>query len=137
MRTIAWLVAGFALLSLAGYLESMGDTGASSGERLALYLPSTLALLGASTCFFRALRSALGAVIGRGSPKPPKGAPAPTKPRAASRIFAARPEPEFDADAAFARYMEQREEDEPVPPIAPTEPVKAAPSQPAFGRRVL
>jgi hypothetical protein len=137
MKTFAWLIGGFALLGLAGFLESMGDEGAAAGERLALYLPATLAMLGSTTCFYRALRSALSAIVGGGSPKPEKGAPSPAKPRPASRIFAASPEPEFDADAAFARYMEQREDDEPIAPRAAADPMRSAPSQPAFGRRVL
>jgi hypothetical protein len=137
MKTFAWLIGGFALLGLAGFLEGMGDEGAAAGERLALYLPASLAMLGSTTCFYRALRSALSAIVGGRTPKPEKGAPSPTKPRPASRLFAPRPEPEFDADAAFARYMEQREEDEPETASDIAAPTSAPPAQPHFGRRML
>lgn len=134
MRTIAWLVAGLALLGLKGYLEGMAAAG---GESASLKLIPIVAMLAASTCFYRALRSALAMIVFRGSPKASGSKPTPAKPSLVARVFAAPPAEQFDADAAFERYMQQREanpSDEPVE-IA-TRPVKS-PAPPSFGRRVL
>lgn len=137
MKTIAWLVGGFALLGLAGYLENTGSAGTAAGGPLAINIPATLAVLGASTCFFRALRSALAAIVGAMIPKKAGGTPTAAKARPAPRFSAPQPAEQFDIDAAFAHYMEQREAN--LPDLAGETPAPKAvsPSQPAFGRRVL
>ncbi|WP_349514213.1 hypothetical protein [Erythrobacter sp. NFXS35] len=142
MKTIAWLIAGFALLGVSSLLESIGDTGASPGERLPLYVPALLALLGAPICFFRGIRSAISEIIGGNSDKPKAAKPAATVARPAQRladINTAEAEDTFDADAAFARYMEKRAAQPAAEPVAPraTMAERQPPAaRPVFGRRV-
>lgn len=142
MKTIVWLIAGFALLGVSGLLESMGDAGASPGERLPLYLPALLALIGAPFCFFRGIRSAISGIFGGDSDRPKATKPAATAAQPAHRIAQVDPaqaEDTFDADAAFARYMEKRAaqpEAEPAAPPATIAKRQPPAARPAFGRRV-
>ncbi|WP_296720161.1 hypothetical protein [Erythrobacter sp.] len=142
MKTIAWFVAGSAMLALSSLLESIGDAGGSPGERLPLYLPALAALIGAPFCFFRGIRSALSEIIGANSDKPKATKPAATEARPAQRladIDTADTGDAFDADAAFARYMEKRAAQpaaEPVTPPATTAERQPPITRPTFGRRV-
>ena len=133
MKAIAWVVAGMALLGLKGYLESTAGTSTGTGDAASLNLPAIVAMLAASTCFYRALRNALASIIFRGSAKKPHGEAAAAPRRGPSQAFAVPPEDQFDADAAFERYMQQREDglvDLPAPPPTPA-------PRASFGRRVL
>ncbi len=138
MTTIAWLVAGFALLGLSGLLESLGDTGASPGARLPLYLPALAALVGAPYCFFRSIRSAIAGIIGVKPDKARDAAPDAAPPRPARRIADSPETPAFDADAVFARYMEKRAAAPPDEadrtPAGPAQ-TNPRPRRPSFGRR--
>lgn len=142
MKTIAWFIAGSAMLALASLLESIGDTGGSPGERLPLYLPALAAMIGAPFCFFRAIRSAISEIIGGNTdkPKPAKAAATAARPaQPIAQIDTAEAHDAFDADAAFARYMEKRAAQpapEPVAPPAGMAQRQPSATRPAFGRRV-
>lgn len=135
MKTVPWLVGGFALLGLSGMIEAVGDAGATASDRIPIYLLALAVLLGAPYCFYKAIRSAFSG-MGRGKP----ASSAPERPRAAHRIVDP-PETddtgEFDPDAAFARYMEKRT-GQPVDP-QPAEPASpnSQPPRPSFGRTVV
>lgn len=141
--TIIWIVAGFALLGLSGLLESLGDTGITPGSRLTFHLPALAALGAANFCFYRGLRGALGSIwsgLWQGSARK-------TGARPAYRIADEENEAasDFDADAAFARYMERRAtglEAEPqqapaTPPRPALNPAARSPARPGFGRKTV
>ena len=151
MTPIVWLIAGFALVGLSGMLESLGDAGVTPVERLPYYLPAMLALMGAPYCFFRAIRSGFSEIFGKqqGTARP---ASRTAKVRPARRLAEAgedMPDSDFDADAAFARYMERRAAGQTAPgEPASGDPAPGAPAQngqtgqpdatrPTFGRRVV
>jgi hypothetical protein len=135
MKTIAWLVGGFALLGLSGMIEAVGDTGATAAERLPLYLAALAVLLGAPFCFYKAFRAAF-AGKGRDRPAPP----APRTARPAHRIVDP-PEPaeteDFDPDEAFARYMAKRSSEPASAQPAGDTPAPQTPPRPGFGRKVV
>ena len=110
MKVIAWLVGGFALLTLSGVVEAIGDTGATPGERLPLYFAALAMLLGAGACFVLGIRGALKTVFGKKKAAPTEADPAPTRP--ATRIDPVSAETDlqsdFDPDAALARYLAKR-----------------------------
>jgi hypothetical protein len=83
MKALYWLIGGFVLLGLSGMIEAVGDTGASAGARLPIYLAALGALLGASTCFYKALRSAFEMMVG-GVDRPATTATAVPGPRPAA-----------------------------------------------------
>ena len=135
MKTIPWLVGGFALLGLSGMIAAVGDAGATASDRIPIYLLALAVLLGAPYCFYVAIRSAFSG-MGRGKPAPS----APERPRAAHRIVDP-PETddtgEFDPDAALARYMEKRTgQPADTPPGEPASP-NSQPPRPSFGRKVV
>ena len=144
-NTIIWIVAGFALLGLSGLLESLGDTGASASDRLTLYLPALAALGAANFCFYRGLRSALGSIwtgLWNSGSAGSKRAARPAYRMAEDEGDTAS---DFDADAAFARYMERRAaglaaepQPEPVTPSGPApRPVARPAARPGFGRKTV
>lgn len=130
MKTVPWLVGGFALLGLSGMIEAVGDAGATASDRIPIYLLALAVLLGAPYCFDKAIRSAFSG-MGRGKPASSE----PERPRAAHRIVDP-PETddtgEFDPDAAFARYMEKRT-GQPAEPASPN----SQPPRLSFGRKVV
>ena len=106
MRYFRWLAAGIGLFGLSRLLESMGDLApiAESGvsvERAAWHVPALLVLLAAMACFVRA-----GVVIWRsvrGGGSAPPSTPSKLVPGAVNAEAG-----DFDADAALARYLEQK-----------------------------
>ncbi len=140
MKAGYWVIGGFALLGMGGMIEVMGDAGTTARLRLPLYLASLACLLGASMCFYMALRKAMEAGI--------DAVRKPRKDESISPIPAARiadgvdaePAPartDFDPDAVIARYLEQRgpQPDEVSPrPAAPASPT---PPRSGFGRKVV
>jgi hypothetical protein len=113
MRYIGWLVAGFVLYRVSGALEAMGDAApfaaaGISGERLQYHGAALAALIAGAACFVRGGYLAWRAIKDRGAPKP-------LKPKAPD----AEAEPEFDPDAAFAHYMENRGSRPDVPTSRP------------------
>lgn len=141
MRTSTWIILGVALTSAAYVLRGPETpTSADLAQTVPYYLPSALLIGAGNFCFFRAFRSALGDVWrglwgGKGKDA------AAAKPSAAKTFAVTEPVSDFDADEAFARYMERRKamEEEPgeaaeAPLPSPAAPVRAAGG---FGRRVI
>ena len=113
MRYIGWLIGGFALYKLSNVLEAMGDAAplaveGVSGERLQYHGAALVVLIGGFACFVRGGYLAWRAIKRGGTPKPPK-----------TKAAEVSPEPEFDPDAAFARYMENRGSQPEVPTPRP------------------
>lgn len=102
------IAVGFGLMRVSKSLELQGDLATASGDRLGGHLAALVVLLIAGGCFVRGgvllYRNAFG-------PKPQSDA------QQVASVFADS-EPEFDADAALARYTE-RKRAEPPAPIAP------------------
>jgi hypothetical protein len=122
MRYFGWLIAGFAFYKLSGVLEAMGDAApyaaeGVSGERLQYHLGALALLIAGGACFVRAGILIWKSVRGGGSPPDKSG-------KSASPVEA---EPEFDADAALARYLAKRDGGQAPGPTSPT----------GFGRRGL
>lgn len=123
MRYIGWLVAGFALYRLSDVIEGMGDAapfvadGGVAGERLGYHLTALVVLLAGGACVIRAGFLIWKSLKGGGASKPPEG-----------KLADVEAEPEFDADAALARYLESRGS----PPLEPV-----APRPGGFGRKGL
>ncbi len=140
MRTTTWIILGLALNGGAALLHGPDTpTAADLAETVPYYLPSVILLAAGQFCLFRAFRSALGDVwrgLWGGKRKP---APA-AKPSGVKTFVEAKPESDFDADQAFARYMERRaaaagDEDEPQAPLpTPIAPIRATGG---FGRKVI
>ncbi len=141
MRTTTWIVLGLAFNGGA-YLLHGPDTpsAADLAQTVPYYLPSAVLLAAGQFCFFRAFRSALGDIwrgLWGGKGKDAGAA----KPSGVKSFDVAAPVSDFDADEAFARYMERRKAMEEEPGEAqeahlpsPPAPVRAAGG---FGRRVV
>ncbi|MCL9998064.1 MAG: hypothetical protein NBV68_01660 [Erythrobacter sp.] len=137
MKAMFWVMGGWVLLTLARLIEAIGDRGATSSERLPIYFLGIGVLLGAAFCFIKAGRVVWDTFTGRnrgggsGGNGPEGGA------RPARRLTDALPadgSDSFDADAAFARYMERRGDSGPQAPRASDQSVP--PPQPrGFGRK--
>ena len=99
----------------------MAATGVS-GERLFYHGLALLVLLGALACFVRAGILSYRRIAALFAPRNAE----------LVRVFADEPETEFDADAAFARYMarrpEQATDQKPEPP-------RPLPPRGGFGRK--
>ena len=128
MRSVRWLIAGFALYKLSDLLEGFGDlapyaTDGVSGERLAFHGTALVVLLIGFACFVRALVLAWRTIRGGGK----------AEARAVAAVFDDGDEgsSEFDADAALARYLEKR-----AAPEAGAAPI-TGPRGSGFGRRGL
>jgi len=124
VRYLRWLAAGIGLFGLSRLLESMGDLApiAESGvsvERAAWHIPALLVLLAALACFVRAGVLIWRSLSGGGRAPPSKLVPGAVNAEA----------DDFDADAALARYLEQKD--------AEPRPTRPAPGPGGFGRRGL
>ncbi len=134
MKPIAWIVAGLALTGLAAALESQGNLGTNPVAALPISLPAMLILMGGQYCLWRGFRSGVVAMWSGAfnrSRKTPASAKTPSTYDAAD----IEPVGGFDADAVFARYMEQRKPDQASPAEQPNEPLVTKPTRPTFGRR--
>lgn len=139
MRTTTWIICGLALNSGAYLLHGPDAPNASDlAQTMPYYLPSVVLLAAGNFCFYRAFRSALGDVwIGLWGGKR-EGANAARG--VGKAMVVTEPTSDFDADEAFARYMERRKameegaEEAAAPPPSPAAPVRAAGG---FGRKVL
>lgn len=136
MKPIAWIAGGFALSGLAAALESLGDVGSNPAARLPLYIPALFILLGGQYCFWRGFRSGIVA-LWSGAFDRRRKSPNATTPKPAYRIDDSEQAGGFDADAAFTRYMMQREagQADPSPQPQPPAPLATSPTRPTFGRR--
>ncbi|MCL9998063.1 MAG: hypothetical protein NBV68_01655 [Erythrobacter sp.] len=139
MKTVIWIACGLGLNIAAVALHGGGASQAIMDTGLAGTLPKLLMVAAGNICIWRGLRSALADLWGVATGKTYR------KPQGGSR-FAEDAEPlsDFDADAAFERYMQHRkarEEAEPEPPAAssPSKPVpaRAPAAQGGFGRKVV
>jgi hypothetical protein len=139
MKTVTWIACGIGLNIAAAALHGGSAPQAIMTSGVAGTLPKLLLVAAGNICVWRGLRSAIrdlwGAAVGKSARKPE------------TRRFAEDPEPvsDFDADAAFARYMQQREtrEEQPEAVNAPRaaspqpSPRPRAQVQGGFGRRVV
>lgn len=140
MKTVIWIACGIGLNIAAAALHGGSAPQTIMTTGLAGTLPKLLLLATGNICIWRGLRSAVGDLWGVATGKTYR------KSGEASR-FAEDDAPlsDFDADEAFARYMEQRkgraEEPEPdsaPPPPAPRPSPRAPlPQQRGFGRKAV
>jgi hypothetical protein len=142
MKTVIWIACGIGLNIAAAALHGGSAPQAIMTTGLAGTLPKLLLVAAGNICIWRGLRSAVGDLWGAASGKNYR------KPEARSRLSEdAEPVSDFDADEAFARYMEQRKareaEPEPEPDSAPRpSALRAAPRAPVppqrgFGRKAV
>lgn len=136
MKPIAWMLGGFALMGLAAALESLSDLGSNPVASLPLSLPSIFILLGGQYCLWRGFRSGV-ALLWSGAFDRRKQAAVSEKPRSAHSTPDNEPIDGFDADAAFARYMERREADQSHPTEMPNATIISPPERATFGRRAV
>ena len=135
MKTVIWIACGIGLNIAAAALHGGSAPQAFMAAGAAGTLPKLLLVATGNICIWRGLRSAIrdlwGAATGKTQGKPQ------------SRHFAEDPGPvsDFDADEAFARYMQQREareeEPEPVTTPRPSAPRAPTPPQRGFGRKAV
>lgn len=140
MKTVIWIACGIGLNIAAAALHGGSAPQAIMTTGLAGTLPKLLLVATGNICIWRGLRSAVGDLWGVATGKSYR------KPEGRSR-FAEEDAPvsDFDADEAFARYMEQRKsrEEEPEPESAPraaaprTAPRAAVAPQRGFGRKAV
>lgn len=141
MRTTTWIICGLALNGGAYLLHGPDTpTAADLSQTVPYYLPSVVLIAAGNFCFFRAFRSALGDMW-RGLWGGKHRGAGTAKPSAAKTFEVAEPASNFDADEAFARYMERRKamEDEAGEPQEAPLPSRSAPVRASggFGRKVL
>lgn len=147
MKTVTWIALGLGLNIAAAALHGGSAPQEIMTSGLAGTLPKLLLVGAGNICIWRGLRSALGDLWGAATGKNYR------KPEGRGRFAEDDPpQSDFDADEAFARYMEQRKartaEEEPVaavaqtpalrrpaPSPAPASPPARAPVQRAFGRK--
>ena len=127
MRSFRWLAGGIVLYGAAHFLESMGDLApmAASGvstERLAWHGMALLVLLAGGACFIRAGMLAWRSIAGRRTAQ--TSPPEKLVPGAVNAEM-----DDFDADAALARYLDQKN--------AEPRPTRPAPGPGGFGKRGL
>lgn len=137
MKTVIWIGVG-----LGCYIAAAALHGGSAPQQImtsgaAGTVPKLLLVAAGNVCIWRGIRSALadlwGGLTGKG-----------IRENAGRKRFAedAEPQSDFDADEAFARYMQQRKEREAEPaPDRPATPPPRAASRPSaqggFGRKVV
>ena len=136
MKTVTWIACGLGLNIAAAALHGGSAPEAIMTTGLAGTLPKLLMVATGNICIWRGLRSAVGDLWGVATGKSYR------KPESRSRFAEdAEPVSDFDADAAFERYMEQRKvrEEDPSPAAATPQPTPRprAPAQGGFGRRVV
>lgn len=140
MKTVTWIACGIGLNIVAAALHGGSAPQAIMTTGLAGTLPKLLLVATGNICIWRGLRSAMGDLWGAATGKSYR------KPETRSRIAEdAEPVSDFDADEAFARYMEQRKvrEAEPEQDTAPrptsprTSPRAPTPPQRGFGRKAV
>ena len=136
MKTVTWIACGLGLNIAAAALHGGSAPEAIMTTGLAGTLPKLLMVATGNICIWRGLRSAVGDLWGVATGKTYR------KPESRSRFAEdAEPVSDFDADAAFERYMEQRKvrEEDPSPAAATPQPTPRprAPAQGGFGRRVV
>jgi hypothetical protein len=140
MKTVTWIACGIGLNIAAAALHGGSAPQAIMTSGVAGTLPKLLLVATGNLCIWRGLRSAIsdlwGVATGKSYRKPE------------SRRHIAEEDPptsDFDADEAFARYMQQRravdEGQEPAPAprsAAPQPPPRGrAPVTGGFGRKVV
>ena len=140
MKTVTWIACGIGLNIAAAALHGGSAPQAIMTTGLAGTLPKLLLVAAGNICIWRGLRSAVGDLWGVATGKSYR------KPEARSRLGEdAETVSDFDADEAFARYMEQKKarEAEPEPNSAPR-PIAPRPSprtpqtpQRGFGRKAV
>lgn len=140
MNTVIWIACGIALNIAAATLHGGTAPQAIMETGVAGTLPKLLLLAAGNICIWRGLRSGLRDLWGTATGKTDR------KSQGRSR-FADDPEPvsDFDADEAFARYMQQREAREdaaqpaaaPAPRQAARQPAPHAPMRGGFGRKAV
>ncbi|WP_285710953.1 hypothetical protein [Erythrobacter oryzae] len=140
MKTVIWIACGIGLNVAAAALHGGTAPQAMMTTGLAGTLPKLLLVATGNICIWRGLRSAVGDLWGVATGKSYR------KPEARSRLGEDdAPVSDFDADEAFARYMEQRKarEEEPEPDNKPRpatpRPSPRAPAAPqrGFGRKAV
>ncbi len=139
MRTTTWIILGLALNGAAAVLHGPDMLPAADlAQNLPHHLPRLLLLAAGQFCLFRAFRSAFGDLWKAFWGGKHKGADA-AKPSALKTFEEPEPLSHFDADEAFARYMERRKaadageaQDAPMP-----SPAARARAASGFGRKVV
>lgn len=141
MKTSSWIIWGLGLNVAAAVLHGAGTPASALSAGLPGLItgmtPKLILVAAGNFCLWRGLRSAVGDLWG-GLTGQKHRAAAHAKSSASNR-FADPIEPlsDFDADAVFARYMEQRaaqpqdEADEPM--VRPERPATRTPRRPASG----
>jgi len=143
MKTGVWIVSGLALTGVATLLSQ--SITAQNGIALGLsgYLPIMLIGTLGQYCFWRALRSAVGDVwsVTRGRKRKAETPPASPGSSGLSGSKDLPPLSDFDADAVFARYLAQRndnmEQAQGEAPKGATTRDPSAHPQRGFGRKVV
>jgi hypothetical protein len=142
MKTAWWLIIGLCLSCSGPVLHSAKEAGYPLIAEMPLYIPLVMVAAG-QFCLFRGIRRVIGdiwtAFTGSGrksvSDNPPRLA------AGSSLGEDVEPVSDFDADAAFARYMQQRAGSEtevlPARSVKPPAPRLGSRQQAGFGRRVV
>jgi hypothetical protein len=142
MTTAKWIMTGLAISGIASLLHLAGNAGYTFVARLPFYVPLLLGAAG-QFCLYRGMRSAVADAWSNLFGKARKEKAKATLRRASGFGTAddEGPVSDFDADAAFARYMEERAaETAPPPPTSRSpRPARTAAVRPqgGFGRKVV
>lgn len=125
MKTVTWIACGLGLNIAAAALHGGSVPQAIMTTGLAGTLPKLLMVAAGNICIWRGLRSAVGDLWGVATGKSYR------KPEGRSRFGGEeQPVSDFDADAAFERYMAQRKAREAQPEAPSPHPAAPKPSPP-------
>ena len=140
MKTTVWIAGGLTMTGAATLLSYFANAESGIEPGIPTYLPTIIAGALGQFCFWRAIRSAIGDVWSatRGGNKKVGASRSAPDVGISSKEDGA-PESDFDADAAFARYMARRSAaPAPVqtkPAIPSSRPTVHAHAHRKFGRR--
>jgi hypothetical protein len=146
MTTAKWIITGFAISGFASLMHWAGNAGYGFVDHLPFYVPLVLGAAG-QYCLYRGMRSMIGDAWSNlfGKARKDKAKAAPRRATGFGTADDEGPVSDFDADAAFARYMEQRaalqapSAQTPMkPPVSGAiQPVPGTRARGGFGRRVV
>lgn len=137
MNTTSWIMWGLGLTCVAGMVHSAGPDVSEPIAATYAALPALLIGAAGQYCLWRGLRSGMGDLWGGLTARKYREDKTGKPGRGEEPAAQGEPPSDFDADAAFARYMEQRSAraDEPAVVPQPEADLTAPTPRPALSPR--
>lgn len=130
MKHTIWLGCGFALLFFANRVGEYGDRFGNAGDQMTYNAVNFFVIAGAMFCFIMGWRGAMAAIHESKESEKMRSERAPRQKK--DPLDDAPLESSFDADAALARYLEERGGS---PRLSDPAPQNAVAERTSFGRK--